>query len=158
MNFGAIVAMDACLAIIRLRTFNVLPQFQRQRKRDHSRLKRAIGHVQYDPLGPLWHSKAGRQWILSRSDFEQSAMDEMYYCNVCETMEVDVLENNQDWTSSTAENARQLFFKAAMLLDPEWIEQNISDDLNQNVLKLHSVRHHFFSFSYARPSKFEHLL
>ena len=67
-------------------------------------------------------------------------------------MEVDVLENNQDWTSSTAENARQLFFKAAMLLDPEWIEQNISDDLNQNVLKLHSVRHHFFSF------KFEHLL
>ena len=78
MNFGAIVAMDACLAVIRLRTFKVLPQFQRERRKDHSRLKRAIGHVQYDPLGPLWHSKAGRQWILSRADFEQKAMDEMY--------------------------------------------------------------------------------
>jgi len=136
MNFGAIVAMDACSAVIRLRTFNVLPEFRRNRRQDHSRLKRTIGHVSYDPIGPIWHSKAGRKWVLSPSDFEMR--DELSYCDVCQTMKPYMREKDEGWTSCKAEETRQLFYKAAMLLDPDWIDHKISDDSNQNVLKLHS--------------------
>mgnify|MGYP001248310751 CR=1 FL=1 len=151
MNFGAIVAMDACSAVIRLRTFNVLPEFRRNRRQDHSRLKRTIGHVSYDPIGPIWHSKAGRKWVLSPSDFEMR--DELSYCDVCQTMKPYMREKDEGWTSCKAEETRQLFYKAAMLLDPDWIDHKISDDSNQNVLKLHSVRH-IISVCHAQPFNF----
>ena len=133
MHFRAIVSMEACTAVLGLAKFNSLPEFHRQRMKDHVLLQRQYGHQIYHPIGPIWQSKAGRSWILDEFDFDPPI--ELFTCEVCDPSDLSMSSSNgEEWITP---EAHELFHKAAMLLDREWMEKIMSlAHQNEEVLQL----------------------
>lgn len=110
----------SCKDVLKLETFKKTPAFERKRDQKHldAANKRASGHLNYVPTGPIWHSHDGRLWL---QDASSSTYPELLlnHCDVC---------SPRFWTQGEVNTYRQLFLNAAKILDPNLFEPDASDD------------------------------
>lgn len=129
LDFRGIVPCRACDQVMTIPSFKEHSAFMRVRTPTHSNTGRILPDSRsskHVPHGPVWQNQAGLAWLLRDKEKMMSEEPSIRNCCIC-------YGSNTRASSAIArgwlntDEMRESFFRAANILDPEWMQTNSSD-------------------------------